>query len=344
GEVQRDRRLVCRVGRRAEVITGASRDKGDFMGMPVETGGTVGYSPPQWVQALQQAGNGVLVLDELQSSAESFAISMRIVQEKVVGEAELPAGTSIVAISNPVDEAVDGMELPAPVANRFMHTEWVLPFEDWTEGLVSDFTEPAGADVIRAVLTSQESIAHARSLAQGQVVAFLSKRPYLREAVPTDPAQAGKGWPSYRSWHNFIRVASYLPPGDEDARDTALIGLVGQAAATEFLAWLATSDLHDPAQVMDNPEIVDWHGQRPDRLFALITSVQSLALAGGKKRPWEQGMAVAVACAEGGKPDVAVPAARALLAHRPKGALVPEEARDAFGDLFDRAGAASRSI
>src|SRR5699024_9597345 len=111
-------------GRQVEVVTGSSRDKGDFMGMPVESDGQVMYSTPAWVRRLRPAKEGLLVLAELQSTSESFAISMRIVQELEVGEAPLPATTSIVAISNPVDEAVDGQELPAPVANRFMHISW----------------------------------------------------------------------------------------------------------------------------------------------------------------------------------------------------------------------------
>ncbi|MPV50052.1 ATP-binding protein [Pseudactinotalea sp. HY160] len=307
------------------------------MGMPVETGGRVTYSPPVWVKNLQEAKSGLLVLDEMQSSSESFAISMRIVQERVVGEAELPETTSIVAISNPVDEAVDGMELPAPVANRFLHLAWHMPFEAWSEGLLTDFADPQRPDLAR-ILAAKKDVARNRALIQGQVLAFLTRRPDLRTAVPTDLAKAGKGWPSYRSWHNAIRVIAHLRAGDEDARDLALVGLIGEAAATEFATWISTSDLHDPALVMADPSLVDWHAERPDRLFALVTSVRALAVADGKAKTWEQAMGVMVACAEGGKPDVATPGARALGGQMPKGALMPAEARDAFGEVFARLG------
>lgn len=329
-------------GRQVEVITGASRDKGDFMGMPVESDGEVLYSPPAWVRRLQQAKQGLLVLDELQSTSESFAISMRIVQEREVGEAPLPQTTSIVAISNPVDEAVDGQELPAPVANRFMHIDWFFDFDVWADGLVSDF-EHTDAPSLHNFLADDEQVAVNRARVQGQVLAFLTRRPDLRADVPTDLTKAGKGWPSPRSWTNAIRAISQLKAGDEDARDLILRGCVGEKAMVEYLAWLATADLHDPAQVMADPTIVDWSEERPDRLFALVSSVRSIALASGDVKTWRQAMQVLTACAVGGKPDVATPGARSLFARMPKGAKLPAGASVAFEEMFARIGVTEKA-
>lgn len=326
-------------GRPAEVVTGSSRDKGDFMGMPVESSGVVSYSPPQWVKNLQEAGNGVLILDELASSSESFDISMRIVQEKVVGEAPLPEGTAIVAISNPVEVAVNGQELPAPVANRFMHTSWHLDFDAWADALASDFTETL-APALNQILADEDTVAGYRARLNGQVSAFLTLRADLRDATPTDPVAASKGWPSVRSWHNAIRAISHLRPSDEDARDVLLRGCVGEATMLEFLAWLATSDLHDPTEVMADPSLVDWKGERPDRLFALMVSVRSLALESQDVKVWTQAMGVMTACAAAGKPDVATPGARTLLSRMPSGATVPADAAAAFEDMFAKIGKA----
>lgn len=329
-------------GRHVEVVTGSSRDKGDFMGMPVESGGKVTYSPPSWVVNLQLAKQGLLVLDELQSTSETFAISMRIVQERVVGEAPLPETTSIVAISNPVDEAVDGQELPAPVANRFMHVDWFFDFDAWAEGLVSDFAR-ADAPALHRILASENDVATNRAQIHGQVLAFLSRRPDLRSAVPADLVEAGAGWPSPRSWTNAIRAMAYLPPGDEDARDIVLRGCLGEKVMVEYLSWLATADLHDPAEVMADPSIVDWRNERPDRLFALVSSVRSLALASGDVDTWRQAMNVMTACAQGGKPDVATPGARTLFARMPQGAKLPAAASDAFAEMFVKIDASERA-
>ncbi|MGC0250448.1 ATP-binding protein [Pseudactinotalea sp. Z1748] len=330
-------------GRQVEVVTGSSRDKGDFMGMPVEADGKVVYSPPAWVRRLQTAKAGLLVLDELQSSSESFAISMRIVQERAVGEAPLPETTSIVAISNPVDEAVDGQELPAPVANRFLHIDWYFDFDAWAEGMLTDFAETPAPALHRILAGDDDEVAANRARIQGSVLAFLTRRPDLRKAVPTDLTKAGKGWPSPRSWTNAIRAMAQLKSGDEDARDLVLRGCVGEQAMVEYLSWLATSDLHDPAEVMADPSIIDWSGERPDRLFALVSSVRSIALSSGDVKTWKQAMAVMTACAEGGKPDVATPGARSLFSRMPKGARVPAAASAAFEDMFAKIGGAERA-
>ncbi|HLS00480.1 MAG TPA: hypothetical protein VK054_00635, partial [Beutenbergiaceae bacterium] len=137
-------------GWQSEVITAAVRDKGDFMGIPVEEKGQVTYSPPAWVKRLQNAKRGLLVLDELQSSSEAFPLCLRIVQEREVGETKLSDGVSIIAISNPIENAVNGSELPPPVANRFLHLAWAGDFDTWASGLASGFADadhpdPGGA-------------------------------------------------------------------------------------------------------------------------------------------------------------------------------------------------------
>lgn len=322
-------------GRHVETITGSSRDKGDFMGMPVETDGVTSYSPPQWVRNLQATEDGILVLDELQSSSESFAISLRIVQEKVVGEAHLPAGTSIVAISNPIDQAVDGMELPAPVANRFMHTTWHLDFDEWAYGLATGF-EDTNAPDLRQVLAREADVPANYGRIQAQIVGFLTNRPDMRNACPTDPYKASKGWPSNRSWHNAARAIAHLRHDDLDARDHILTGCVGEAAMTEFVAWTETCDLIDPMEALNDPDRVDWSGERPDRLFALLTSIKAVLAADLTKPTWRSGVRLVTRCAEAGKPDVAAPLARYLFSRVPDDTNIPRDARDAFDSLFQR--------
>jgi len=52
-----------------------------------------------------------------------------------------------------------------------------------------------------------------------QVTAFLRARPaQLNPGPPADPVQAGKAWPSPRSWTNVIEALSQLRPDDEMPR------------------------------------------------------------------------------------------------------------------------------
>jgi hypothetical protein len=123
---------------------------------------------------------------------------------------------------------------------------------------------------------------------------------------------------------------------DDDARFLVVKGCVGEGAARSYLAWLASADLYDPEAVLTDPGIVAWHGERPDKLFALLGSVTALAQSRGDRGTWEQAIAVMSAAAENGKADLAIPGATALVNRIPAGASIPRRARAAFGDLMTR--------
>ena len=325
-------------GYRVETVVGSIREASDFMGRPVvdHDTGTVRYSPLSWAQRLVDAERGLLFLDELTTAPPSVQRAMlRIAQEREVGEITLPDTVSIVAAANPPEIAVDGWDLAAPVANRFVHLDWFFDADSWLDGVVSDFASFRPA-ALSDMLGSGADADQAR--VRGAVTAFLRSRRDLHSVVPTDPALAGKGWPSPRSWTNAMSVLGHLHRNDEDAALIALKGAVGEGAAIEYLAWLATADLHDPEDVLANPDIVAWSDERPVRLWALIGSVSALVTTRADKATWEKGVAVLIACAEGNRPDVAMPAALRLLNNVPKGAKIPQAAQRAFSSILTRSG------
>ena len=135
-----------------------------------------------------------------------------------------------------------------------------------------------------------------------------------------------------------MKVLAHVDPADEDTMLLVLKGCVGEAAAADYLGWLATAGLYDPIEVMNDPSIVDWKHDRPDRLFALTTALTALALNDAVPDAWAKSLVVLTACATGGKPDVATPAARTLLNRIPRGKRIPVATREAFSDLFERTG------
>lgn len=97
----------------------------------------------QWVQNLNNAPKGLLLLDEFNTSAPSTMKGMlRVVQERYVGDTKLKDSVSIVALMNPIETAVDAYDLPAPMANRMMHLKWVFDTQNWLENVGTDF-QPA---------------------------------------------------------------------------------------------------------------------------------------------------------------------------------------------------------
>lgn len=318
-----------------ETIVGSNREPSDFMGFPVEIDGLTQYSQLGWARRLADAPRGLLFLDELTTCSPSVQrVMLRILQERVVGELRLPDTVAMVAAANPPEIAVDGWDLAAPVANRLMHLDWAFDADAWFEGFASGF-EFSQAPLISDLLNDGDERHTIR--VRSSVLGFLQMRPDLRLTVPNDPSTAGRGWPSPRSWTNAASVLAELREGDDEARMLVLVGLVGEAAALEFIAWSVSADLYDPYEVMKNPAIVDWTS-RPDRIFALMSSVVAVAQNNGGAKAWSAAMRVVVSCAKSGRPDLGYSGARALMQNQPEGAVVPEGAVDSFRDVFVKTG------
>lgn len=322
-------------GYSVESLSGANREPSDFMGFPIEQDGVTSYSDLGWAKRLADSERGLAFFDELTTCAPSVQkVMLRIFQERIVGELPLGDHVAIIGAANPTEVAVDGWDLPAPVANRLMHLDWFLDTETWLENFVTDFkfVEYPSMDSMLNDGSPTEKLK-----AKATVVAFLKTRPDMLIDVPTNPVNSGRGWPSPRSWTNAAAVISELHPYDTEAILLAVTGCVGDGAATEFVAWLIASDLYDPESVLADPTIVDW-SSRPDRIFALMSSIVGIVLNDNVKARWESAMAVMSACAEAGLPDLAYPSTRKLLNRIPKGAKVPEGGHEAFADILQRIG------
>jgi len=326
-----------------EVVVASIREATDFLGLPVEVDGQVVYSPPAWARRLAAVnGPSLLFLDEINTAAPSVAKALlRVVQERVVGELALGDQVRIVGAANPPDVAVDGDDLPAPVANRFVHLDWSDDDDVFFDGLADDFASASVPPL--EVLLAGGGTPERRARVRGSISGFLRTRRDLLSARPSDPTLAGRGWPSKRSWHAAARVLGELDAADDAAILAVLAGCVGEAAATEYVAWAALNDTYDPMAVLDDPSIVDWSGDRPDRLFALASSIVALVTysAGDPKehsKMWAAATDALTACARAGRPDVAYPAVRQLLASPPAKLPAMGALQSAFADLLGRQG------
>ncbi|GAB2732788.1 MoxR family ATPase [Nocardioides pakistanensis] len=325
-------------GRLVKTVVGSVREASDYLGLPIEDDGRVVYSPPAWAVELNAADAGLLFLDELTTAAPSVQKAMlRILQERYTGDYRLADSVAIVAAANPPECAADGWDLPAPVANRLMHLDWQFDLDEWFEGLGTGF-ENLAVHSLDDMLGNGDDNDHARTY--GLITGFLRTRPDLvKPGAPKDPTEAGMAWPSPRSWTNAINVLAHLDPSDEEAAILVVKGCVGEGAAKEFFAWVATADLHDPAEVMKNPNIVKWSKERPDRLFALTYAITALALNRGDAKSWEQAMRALTVCGQNARPDVALPGVKTLMEKMPKDVKgIPTETRETFADIFQRTG------
>lgn len=313
-----------------EVVVGSIREPTDFAGLPVIDGGEVRFAPPAWAQRLVEARGGLLFLDELTTAPPAVQAAMlRIVLDRQVGDLALPDGVRVVAAANPPSEAADGWDLSAPMANRFVHLDWLVAAEDVARGLTEGFPSPAD------MVARPGAVEHDRLWARAMVAAFLRVRPGLVLDLPRSAELVGRGWPSPRSWEMAARVLAEARAAGAVPEVVGMLlrGAVGDGPGSELAAWLRHLDLPDPAAVLADPAsfVVP---ERGDRAHAALAAVASYAVAADDVELWGRAWQVVGAVARTA-PDVAVLVARVLVGRRPAGATLPSESQAVAALLED---------
>lgn len=317
-----------------EVVLAAIREPSDFSGLPVIGEEGVRLEPPAWAHRLVLAGKGLLFLDEISTAPPAVqAALLRVVLERVVGDLALPAAVSVVASANPPEQAVGGWDLSAPLANRFCHLFWSLDTQDWVEGMIGGWSI---SDYLPHLPSFWEN-----SIPEKEVLAaaFIRHRPHLLLQVPKDEGQAGKAWPSPRSWSMAARLlAAAESVGAEDEVVAALIaGCVGEGACLEFLAWHRDLDLPDPEEVLANPSYLRLP-DRGDQAFAILTAVITAAVGRLTEERWSAAWCVLARASEHGKKDIAAVAAKKLAAARKPELPLPLKELQEFAPLLHKGG------
>lgn len=171
----------------------------DLRGLPVPKNGVSRWYPPEFLPA---GGKGVLFLDELNMAPPAIqGMAQQLILDRKVGSYVVPEDWFIWAAGNRKEDRAAVFDMPAPLANRFVHLE-VEP----------DF------DSFKAYALQHGLHEH--------VIAFLSFRTSLLYQL--DPQQPA--WPSPRSWEMASRLHSV-------GLDIAPV--VGQAASAEFRAFVS---------------------------------------------------------------------------------------------------------
>jgi hypothetical protein len=273
----------------------------------------------------------VVFFDEVSTAPPAVqAALLRVVLERTVGDLILPDLVSVVAAANPPEQAADGWDLSAPLANRFCHIEWAVDARTVADGFSGGWPTP---EPPLLPVAWERRLTVVRSWIAG----FVTVRPTLALAVPEDAAGAGRAWPSPRTWDMAARLqtAGESAGIGDLARSLLIRGCVGPGAGIEYLTWLAEADLPDPEAVLANPDSFTLP-ERGDRAYAALSSIAAAVAADPSNGRWERGWRAFGRAAES-TPDIAAAAARTLARCRPVGAAIPAEVK-AFAPLLRDAG------
>jgi MoxR-like ATPase len=316
-----------------EVVLASIREPSDFSGLPVIGEKGVRMEPPAWAHRLAQAGEGLLFLDEISTAPPAVQSALlRVVLERVVGDLALPAAVSVVAAANPPEQAAGGWDLSAPLANRFCHLFWSLDTQGWVDGMIRGWSF---SNLPHLPSAWENSIAEKEVL----IASFIRHRPHLLLQLPNDETQAGKAWPSPRSWSMAARLlaAAETVKADEDVVAALIAGCIGEGACLEFLAWRRDLDLPDPEEVLANP-LYFRLPDRGDQAFAILGAVITAAVARLTEERWSAAWCVLARASQHGKKDIAAVAAKKLAAARKPELPLPLKELQEFAPLLQKGG------
>lgn len=316
--------LARRMGLRCETVIAAIREPSDFAGLPVPDGTlkigdqtvrATDLAPPAWAVRLAAEGRGVLFLDEISTAPPAVqAALLRVVLERAVGDLRLPDGVRIVAAANPTDTTTGVWELSAALANRFVHLSWEADHDHWRFGMSAGWPEPP------VVRVDAGAVERAVQAARIEVTGFIGARRELLHKQP-DEQNAGRGWPSPRSWDMAARLLGYAEAARlEDGgtlpasvAEVLLAGAVGEAAAIEFLAWRRTLDLPDVETLLADPMRFN-PPANDDQLYVLLMSIADAVRANMTPARWKAAWKLLERVVKIRKGDLALLAGRALKA------------------------------
>jgi hypothetical protein len=225
-------------------------DPTDIKGIPFfdSNSGTMQWAPPAELPSEEfasQFDNIVLFLDEMNSAAPSVqAAAYQLVLNRKVGTYKLPDNVLIVAAGNREADKGVTYRMPAPLANRFIHLELAVSFDDWFAWAVDNKIHQ-------------------------DVVGFLQFS--KKDLYDFDPKSPSRSFATPRSW-TFV---SELIEDDLDENTTTdlVSGSVGEGLAVKFMAHRKiASTMPNPTDILTG-KVKEIQSQEISAMYSLTVSL-----------------------------------------------------------------------
>lgn len=200
------RQLAAELAIPLQDIRAVLLDPVDLRGLPfLGSDGRSKWATPEF---LPRDGSGILFLDELNAAPAMVQASCyQLVLDRKLGEYRLPEGWEIIAAGNRDSDRAVTTRMPTPLRNRFVHLEFEVDVQEWSEWAIQAGLRP-------------------------EVIAFLRFRQELLSVFDRDAT----AFPSPRSWEFVSRILDAKP--NQSVEHELFAGAVGTGAATEFSAFV----------------------------------------------------------------------------------------------------------
>lgn len=303
------------------ILISSLREPSDFLGLPVfqaatvedvvgknvkQKDGSVVYVPPAWARTAAKLGDCIIVLDEITSCPPAVQHALlRVVQERVVGDLQLPSGVRFIALCNPASRIMGGHELTPPLSNRFGHIDLMVRGSDGTLTIGEQdkqdwvafvrnrkkYEDPEQAEDPQEIQKVFDELFPAAYDAQAAIVsAYINSRdPSTLYCEPSpDNEQASAAFPTLRTWDFVIHAlaAAEICELDVESENTLIQSFVGEDAALEFGEYRQKLDLPDPKAWLEGTTQWEPGRGRIDQVDAVLASaIPYVDNLKGKKRP-----------------------------------------------------------
>ena len=182
----------------------------DIKGIPYYNSdqGKMVWAPPSELPTNEDS-TAIIFLDELNSAPPAVqAAAYQLILNRRVGTYELPKGVDVVAAGNREGDRGVTYRMPAPLANRFIHLEMKIDFDDFQEWAVNNAVHP---EVLGYVGFAKQDL------------------------YDFDPKSPSKAFATPRSW---VFVSDLLKDDDcdIDTLHNLIAGAVGDGLAVKFMA------------------------------------------------------------------------------------------------------------
>jgi hypothetical protein len=219
----------------------------DIKGIPyynAEKGAMV-WAPPAELPTDPES-TAVIFLDELNSAPPAVqAAAYQLILNRKVGTYTLPKGVDIVAAGNREGDRGVTYRMPAPLANRFIHLEMKIDFDDFQEWAVMNAVHP-------------------------EVVGYVGFA--KQDLYDFDPKSPSKAFATPRSW---VFVSDLLKDDDTDI-DTLhnlVAGAVGDGLAVKFMAHRKIAGRLPKAEDILSGKVKDLQIKEVSAMYSLTVSL-----------------------------------------------------------------------
>ena len=204
----------------------------DLRGLPYTKDGRAHFAIPSF---FPDTGKGIIFCDELNLCSPSvMGIAQQLILDRQVGDYTVPEGWFIIAAGNRTEDRAAISQMPAPVANRFIHFHIDSSLDSWKEYAIAQNIDE-------------------------KILAFLNFRPQLLYNFEKNQT----AWPSPRSWE----FANSLL-----AIDLNIESAVGTGAASEFYAYQTIyNELPDVEMIFEGKEVKVPH--EPSLIYAVCGAI-----------------------------------------------------------------------